>query len=77
MGLNSVPGEKKDLYVESVQKTIIWMGKKQEIVEESPYGNTVAMVCLDQFITKNVTLANEKEVDTHLISLSFLKVLNV
>lgn len=39
------------------------MGKKQESVEDVPCGNAVAMVCLDQFITKNTTLTNEKGVD--------------
>ncbi|GJM93178.1 hypothetical protein PR202_ga09711 [Eleusine coracana subsp. coracana] len=61
MGPNYVPGQKKDLYVKSVQRTVIWMGKKQESVEDVPCGNTVAMVGLDQFITKNATLTNEKE----------------
>ncbi|VAI79898.1 unnamed protein product [Triticum turgidum subsp. durum] len=56
-------GRKKDLYVKSVQRTVIWMGKKQESVEDVPCGNTVALVGLDQFITKNATLTNEKEVD--------------
>ncbi|KAF7834625.1 elongation factor 2 [Senna tora] len=65
MGPNYIPGEKKDLYVKSVQRTIIWMGKKQEIIEDVPCGNTVAMVGLDHFITKNATLTNEKEVDAH------------
>jgi elongation factor 2 len=32
-------------------------------VEDVPCGNTVAMVGLDQFITKNATLTNEKEAD--------------
>ncbi|KAL0284936.1 UNVERIFIED_CONTAM: Elongation factor 2 [Sesamum radiatum] len=65
MGPNYVPGEKKDLYVKSVQRTVIWMGKRQETVEDVPCGNTVAMVGLDQYITKNATLTNEKEVDAH------------
>ncbi|KAH0467634.1 hypothetical protein IEQ34_002667 [Dendrobium chrysotoxum] len=65
MGPNYVPGQKKDLYVKSVQRTVIWMGKRQESVEDVPCGNTVAMVGLDQFITKNATLTNEKEVDAH------------
>ncbi|KAG6418897.1 hypothetical protein SASPL_121103 [Salvia splendens] len=46
-------------------RTVIWMGKKQETVEHVPCGNTVALVGLDQFITKNATLTNEKEVDAH------------
>ncbi|KAK8712251.1 hypothetical protein V6N13_147492 [Hibiscus sabdariffa] len=65
MGPNYLPGEKKDLYVKSVQRTVIWMGKKQETVEDLPCGNTVVMVGLDRFITKNATLTNEKEVDAH------------
>ncbi|VAH97613.1 unnamed protein product [Triticum turgidum subsp. durum] len=52
MGPNFVPGQKKDLYVKSVQRTVIWMGKKQESVEDVPCGNTVALVGLDQFICK-------------------------
>jgi elongation factor 2 len=63
MGPNFVPGQKKDFYVKSVQRTVIWMGKKQESVEDVPCGNTVALVGLDQFIMKNATLTNEKEVD--------------
>lgn len=65
MGPNYIPGQKKDLYVKSVQRTVIWMGRKQESVEDVPCGNTVAMVGLDQFITKNATLTAEKEVDAH------------
>ncbi|KAJ4837939.1 pre-tRNA nuclear export protein [Turnera subulata] len=66
MGPNyDVPGEKKDLYVKSVQRTVIWIGKKQETVEDVPCGNTAAMVGLDQFITRNATLTNEKEADAH------------
>jgi elongation factor 2 len=43
MGPNYVPGEKKDLYVKSVQRTVIWMGKRQETVKDVPCGNTIAM----------------------------------
>ncbi|KAF9615062.1 hypothetical protein IFM89_021633 [Coptis chinensis] len=63
MGPNYVPGQKEDLYTKSVQRTVIWMGKKQESVEDVPCGNTVALLGLDQFITKNATLTNEKEVE--------------
>ncbi|OMP04048.1 hypothetical protein COLO4_09990 [Corchorus olitorius] len=65
MGPNYFPGHKEDLYVKSVERTLIWMGKEQETVEDVPCGNTVAMVGLDQFITKHATLTNEKEVDAH------------
>jgi elongation factor 2 len=46
MGPNYVPGENKDLYVKNVQRSVIWMGKKQETVEDVPCGNTyVLLVC--------------------------------
>jgi elongation factor 2 len=67
MGPNYVPGSKKDLYVKTVQRTVLCMGRKQEAVENVPCGNTVAMVGLDQFITKNATLSDEKAEDAHTI----------
>ncbi len=48
MGPTYVPGGKKDLYTKSVQRTVIWVGRRQESVEDVPCGNTVAMVGLDQ-----------------------------
>ena len=53
VGPHYVLGQKKGLYVKNVQTTVNWVGKKQV-----PYGNPVGF---DQFITKNVTLTNEKE----------------
>ena len=53
--------------MQTVQRTVLCMGRKQEAVENVPCGNTVAMVGLDQFITKNATLANEKAEDAHTI----------
>lgn len=43
----------------------IGSNRRQEAVEDVPCGNTVAMVGLDQFITKNATLTNEKADDAH------------
>jgi len=65
MGPNYVPGTKKDLYIKAVQRTVLCMGRRQDAVEDVPCGNTVAMVGLDQFITKNATLTGEKCVDAH------------
>ncbi|KAL4548903.1 hypothetical protein Ndes2526B_g01440 [Nannochloris sp. 'desiccata'] len=67
MGPNYVPGSKKDLYIKTVQRTVLCMGRRQEAVEDVPCGNTVALVGLDQFITKNATLADEKADDAHTI----------
>ena len=65
MGPNYVPGSKKDLYVKSIQRTVLCMGRRQDPVEDVPCGNTVAMVGLDQFIQKNATLTNEDCEDAH------------
>ena len=62
MGSRYISGQ-KDLDVKSVQRTVIYTGKKQESVEDVTCENTVAMIELDQFITKNATLTSEKEVD--------------
>ncbi|VAH00570.1 unnamed protein product [Triticum turgidum subsp. durum] len=62
MGPSYVPGMETDLYVESVQRTIIWMGKKQCDVPDVPCGNTVGLIGLDACITKSATLTSEKEV---------------
>jgi len=65
MGPNYVPGEKKDVAVKAVQRTVLCMGRRQEAVEDVPCGNTVALVGLDQFITKTATLTNEKCEEAH------------
>lgn len=41
MGPNYVPGQKKDLYVKSVQRTVLCMGRRQEAVEDVPCGEFV------------------------------------
>ena len=65
MGPNYVPGTKKDLSIKAVQRTVLCMGRRQDAVEDVPCGNTVAMVGLDQYITKNATLTGEKCTDAH------------
>ena len=61
MGSNYISGQKKDLDVKSVKRMVICTGRKQELVEDVTCKNTVAMIELDQFITKNATLTSEKE----------------
>ena len=65
MGPNYVPGEKKDLWTKTVQRTVLCMGRRQDAIEDVPCGNTVAMVGLDQFITKNATITSESAKDAH------------
>lgn len=45
MGPNYVPGQKKDLYVKTVQRTVLCMGRRQEAVESVPCGTPLNSCC--------------------------------
>lgn len=55
-GPRYVPGEKTDLYVKSIQRTVIMMGKYVEHVQDVPCGNTCCLVGVDQYLLKSGTL---------------------
>jgi elongation factor 2 len=70
LGPNFEFGKKDDLYIKSVQRLVIMMGRRTEPVESVPCGNTCAVVGIDQFISKTGTLTTEES--THpLISMKF------
>ena len=59
MGPNYVPGQKKDLYVKSVQRTVLCMGRRQEAVEDVPCGLSFALLrseCLTAIQISNLCL---------------------
>jgi len=58
MGPNYEPGGKKDLFVKSIQRTLLMMGRRVEAVESVPCGNTVGLVGLDQYLVKSGTLTD-------------------
>eukprot|EP00171_Calliarthron_tuberculosum_P023260 IDg23260t1 len=62
MGPNHVFGTKKGLAVRSVQRTLLMMGRRTDVVESVPCGNTVGLVGLDQFIVKSSTLSDNNKV---------------
>uniref|UniRef100_A0A6S8BGG3 Tr-type G domain-containing protein n=1 Tax=Aplanochytrium stocchinoi TaxID=215587 RepID=A0A6S8BGG3_9STRA len=57
MGPNYEPGKKKDLYLKSIQRTLIMMGRYVEHVPDVPAGNNVAMVGIDQYLLKTGTIS--------------------
>jgi len=61
LGANYEHGKKEDLYVKSIQRLVIMMGRKTEPVESVPCGNTCAIVGIDQFIAKTATLTTEED----------------
>lgn len=57
MGPNYVPGKKDDLYVKTIQRTILMMGRYTEPIEDVPCGNICGLVGVDQFIIKTGTIS--------------------
>jgi elongation factor 2 len=61
LGPNYEHGKKEDLFVKSIQRTVIMMGRKTEPVDSVPVGNTCAVVGIDQFVPKTATLTTEED----------------
>ncbi|KAG1889494.1 P-loop containing nucleoside triphosphate hydrolase protein [Suillus subluteus] len=59
-GPNYVPGKKEDLFVKSVQRTVLMMGRYIEPIEDCPAGNIVGLVGIDQFLLKSGTLTTSE-----------------
>ena len=57
-GPNYVPGRKEDLFIKSVQRTVLMMGHSVESIEDCPAGNIVGLVGVDQFLLKTGTLTS-------------------
>jgi len=65
MGPNYVPGKKEDVYIKSIQRTILMMGRKTEAVEAVTAGNTCGLVGVDQYILKAGTIADAEADASH------------
>ncbi|KAL0218130.1 hypothetical protein RCL1_008978 [Eukaryota sp. TZLM3-RCL] len=61
LGNNYEFGGKVDLYEKAIQRVVIMMGRVVEAVNDIPAGNTVALVGVDQFLTKNGTLTTHEQ----------------
>ncbi|KAJ3546640.1 hypothetical protein NM688_g5495 [Phlebia brevispora] len=59
-GPNYVPGKKDDLFIKSIQRTILMMGRYVEPIEDCPAGNIVGLVGIDQFLLKSGTLTTSE-----------------
>lgn len=59
-GPNYVPGGKTDLFLKSVQRTVLMMGKNVEPIDSCPAGNIVGLVGIDQFLLKSGTITTSE-----------------
>ncbi|KAG1874833.1 translation protein [Suillus subluteus] len=59
-GPNFVPGKKEDMFLKSVQHTVLMIGRYIEPIEDCPAGNICGLVGIDQFLLKSGTLATSE-----------------
>ncbi|KAJ7642853.1 P-loop containing nucleoside triphosphate hydrolase protein, partial [Mycena rosella] len=59
-GPNYIPGKKDDLFVKSIQRTVLMMGRYIEPLEDCPAGNICGLVGIDQFLLKSGTLTTSE-----------------
>ena len=57
MGANFKFGGKEDLFIKSVQRTVLMMGRYTEAIEDCPAGSICGLVGVDQYILKSGTLS--------------------
>ncbi|KAF9106409.1 Elongation factor 2, partial [Mortierella sp. GBA35] len=59
-GPNYQPGSKSDLFVKSVQRIVLMMGRYVEPIEDCPAGNIVGLIGVDQFLLKSGTITTSE-----------------
>jgi len=59
-GPNYTPGKKDDLFLKSVQRTVLMMGRYVEPIDDCPAGNIVGLVGVDQFLLKSGTITTSE-----------------
>lgn len=64
MGPNYDAATKTDLFVKSIQRTVLMMGRTVEQVPAIPCGNTCGLVGVDQYLVKNGTISDNDDAKT-------------
>ena len=64
LGPNYQYGKQTDCQVKTIQRVVIWMGKKDEDVVDIPCGNTCCLVGVDEALLKQGTITTSKEAHT-------------
>ncbi|KAJ1503702.1 Elongation factor 2, partial [Coelomomyces lativittatus] len=59
-GPNYNPGKKEDLFVKSIQRTVLMMGRYVEAIDDCPAGNIIGLVGVDQFLLKSGTISTSE-----------------
>mgnify|MGYP006077473439 CR=1 FL=1 len=56
LGPNYEPGKKTDLFLKSIQRVVIMMGRYTETVSDIPAGNTCGLIGVDAYLVKSGTI---------------------
>ena len=64
LGPNYNKETKADLFMKSVTRTVLMMGRTVEQMSSIPCGNTCGLVGVDQFIVKNATITDSEQAHT-------------
>jgi elongation factor 2 len=59
-GPNYSPGRKDDLFIKSIQRVVLMMGRYTELIEDCPAGNIVGLGGIDRFLLKAGTLTTSE-----------------
>lgn len=59
-GPNYQVGRKEDLFVKSIQRTVLMMGRSVEQIDDCPAGNIIGLVGIDQFLLKSGTITTNE-----------------
>ncbi|KAK6465990.1 translation elongation factor 2 [Scheffersomyces coipomensis] len=77
-GPNYTVGKKEDLFLKSVQRTVLMMGRYVEQIDDCPAGNIVGLVGIDQFLLKSGTITtNENSANMKVMKFSVSPVVQV
>ncbi|KAK6464482.1 elongation factor 2 [Scheffersomyces coipomensis] len=77
-GPNYVVGRKEDLFLKSIQRTVLMMGRFVEQIDDCPAGNIVGLVGIDQFLLKSGTITtNENSANMKVMKFSVSPVVQV
>eukprot|EP00727_Mastigamoeba_balamuthi_P011843 m51a1_g7281 putative elongation factor 2 (734) ;mRNA; r:14964-17516 len=61
MGGNFTTGKKDDLFIQTIQRTLLMMGHTTQPVEDCPSGNVIGLVGVDQLLVKSGTITDAED----------------
>ncbi|KAJ6235625.1 eukaryotic translation elongation factor 2a [Anaeramoeba flamelloides] len=61
MGPDYARGKKQDLFVKSIQRVVVMIGKYVEMLPDCPCGNIISLLGIDRFLVKTGTISTSED----------------